>query len=215
MAEPRRRQGRRDRTRRSRLERESRRAGSARADARERDAVPPGWNYNPSTWPQRLPIVGVALVGFGIASYLALYQWGIVSTVWDPIFGHGSAIILNSSVSRLLPVPDAALGALSYLVDAVTGILGLRDRWRSQPWLVVVFGLAVGPLGAVSVILVILQPVVFDAWCLLCLASAVISVLMIGPAMDELLASLQFVQRRRRAGQSAWRALAGLHEQPI
>ena len=82
--------------------------------------LPAGWDYNPSSWSQRLPIIGLALVGFGIATYLALYQWGIVSTVWDPIFGHGSAIILNSSVSRLLPVPDAALGALSYLVDAVT-----------------------------------------------------------------------------------------------
>ncbi len=28
-------------------------------------AMPPGWSYNPSTWAQRLPIVGLALIGFG------------------------------------------------------------------------------------------------------------------------------------------------------
>ncbi len=32
--------------------------------------TPRNWSYNPSGWSQRLPIVGLALVGFGIASYL-------------------------------------------------------------------------------------------------------------------------------------------------
>ena len=71
---------------------------------------------------------------------------------------------------------------------------------------VVVFGIAVGPLGAVSLLLVILQPVLFHAWCTLCLSSALVSVLMIGPAMDELLASLQVLVREHRAGRSVWRA---------
>jgi len=31
--------------------------------------VPPGWTYNPASWRERLPIIGVALLGFGIASY--------------------------------------------------------------------------------------------------------------------------------------------------
>jgi hypothetical protein len=34
--------------------------------------IPAGWTSNPSTWPQRLPIVGLALVGFGIAAYLTV-----------------------------------------------------------------------------------------------------------------------------------------------
>jgi len=74
---------------------------------------------------------------------------------------------------------------------------------------VVLFGVAVGPLGVVSLLLVILQPVLFHAWCTLCLASALISLLMIGPAMDELLASLQVLVRERRAGRSVWRAFWG------
>jgi uncharacterized membrane protein len=155
------------------------------------DTTPPGWSYDPSAWGQRLPIIALALVGFGIATYLALYQWGVFSTVWEPFFGRGSERVLHSSVSRALPIPDAALGALGYLLDAVSGAIGGRGRWRTLPWVVIVFGIAVGPLGAVSILLVILQPVLVHGWCTLCLASAVISVIMIGPAMDELLASLQ------------------------
>jgi hypothetical protein len=173
-------------------------------------AGPPGWDYNPSGWSQRLPIVALALAGFGIATYLALYQWGVLGRVWEPFFGDGSRVILNSSVSHLLPVPDAALGAFGYVLDAATGVIGGRRRWRTMPWMVIVFGLAVGPLGAVSVLLVIFQPVLFDAWCTLCLASAVISLLMIGPALDEFLASLQYLKRESCRGRSAWRAFWGL-----
>jgi hypothetical protein len=69
--------------------------------------------------------------------------------------------------------------------------------------------MAVGPLGAASVLLVILQPVLFDAWCTLCLASAAVSLAMIGPAMDEVLASLQYLNDVREDGGSAWRAFLG------
>jgi uncharacterized membrane protein len=178
-------------------------ARAVRADAE----APPGWDYDPSAWSERLPIIALALVGLAIAGYLALFQLGAVATVFEPFFGEGSRRILTSSVSRILPIPDAALGALGYLADAVAGAIGGRGRWRTMPWIVVVFGIAVGPLGAVSVLLVILQPVLLDAWCTLCLASAVVSVVMIGPAMDELLASLQLLRSESARGGSAWRAL--------
>jgi uncharacterized membrane protein len=173
-------------------------------------AIPPGWSQNPSTWGQRLPIVVLALVGTAIATYLSLYQFGVIPTVWEPLFGEGSRVILESRVSYILPVPDALLGAAGYFLDAVTGVVGGEDRWRRMPWIVVLFGMAVGPLGAVSVLLVILQPVLFGAFCTLCLASAVISVAMIGPALDEVLASLQHLRRVRAQGGSVWRAFWGL-----
>jgi uncharacterized membrane protein len=149
------------------------------------------------------------LIGFGIATYLALYQFGVTGSVWEPFFGTGSRTILTSGISRILPIPDASLGALGYLVDAVSGAVGGTARWRTMPWIVIVFGLAVGPFGAVSVLLVIAQPLRLHAWCTLCLASAVVSVLMIGPAMDELLASLQHLRRERSLGHSVWRAFWG------
>ena len=173
------------------------------AAAPDADA-PPGWDYNPSSWPQRLPIIGLALVGFGIAVYLTLYQLEIVDTVWEPFFGDGSRTVLTSHISTVLVIPDAALGAVGYLLDAVTGAVGGTKRWRRRPWLVVLFGLAVGPLGAASIVLVILQPVMFDSFCTLCLTSAGISVWMIGPAMDEVLASLQVLRRAKDEGRSVW-----------
>lgn len=56
-------------------------------------------------------------------------------------------------------MPDAALGASAYLLNTVTGVISGRERRRTMPWMVVLFGLAVGPLGIVSLALVIVQPV--------------------------------------------------------
>ncbi|CAN5729010.1 hypothetical protein BH24CHL8_BH24CHL8_11070 [soil metagenome] len=178
-------------------------------DAARDQYTPPGWDVNPASWRQRLPIVGLALLGAAIASYLTLFQLGILPEVFEPFFGDGSRRILTSSVSRILPIPDAALGALGYLADAVAGIIGGTRRWRTMPWMVILFGIAVGPLGAASILLVILQPLLFDAFCTLCLVTAAISVVMIGPAMDEVLASLQHLRREKDAGRSIWRAFWG------
>jgi len=181
-----------------------------------RDGIPPGWSYNPASWSQRLPIIGLAVIGFLIATYLSLYQYEVIDRVWEPFFGDGSEKVLKSNVSDVvekytgLPITDGALGAFSYLLDAVAGVVGGRKRWRTMPWLVVLFGLLVGPLGGISILLVILQPVLLDSWCTLCLTTAVISVAMIGPAMDEVLASLQHLKRVSLSSGSVWRAFWGL-----
>jgi hypothetical protein len=172
--------------------------------------IPPGWSYNPASWSQRLPIVAAALVGFFIAGYLSAYQFKWLDTVWEPFFGDGSRKILNSKISNVLPIPDAAFGALGYLADAVAGVIGGRGRWKTMPWIVVTFGILVGPLGAVSLALVILQPTMFGEWCTLCLATAVISVVMIGPAMDEVLASCQHLRRVHDRGGPLWRTFWGM-----
>ena len=175
--------------------------------------IPPGWDYNPAAWSERLPIVGLATIGAGIATYLTLFQVGVLDRVWEPFFGDGSRRILTSELSNVLPVPDAALGAAGYVADAVAGVIGGRGRWRTMPWIVVLFALLVGPFGAVSIGLIVAQPVLYDAWCTLCLASAAVSVAMIGPAMDEALASLQYLRRVADAPEgSVWRAFWGIEE---
>ena len=176
--------------------------------------IPPGWDYNPSAWGERIPIVILALAGVAVSTYLGLYQLDVLSSVWEPFFGDGSKTILTSSISHVLPIPDALLGAFAYLLDAVTGAIGGTRRWRKMPWMVVVFGLAVGPLGFVSIMLVVFQPVLLGAWCTLCLSSAVISVAMIGPAMDEMLASLQYMKRVHNHRLPFWRAFFGI-ETPL
>lgn len=172
-------------------------------------AIPPAWTYNPSTWSQRIPLLLVAFLGFCIAMYLGFFQLGIVSSVWDPFFGNSTEKVLTSSISKMLPIPDALLGAFGYLTDVVTGVIGGEYRWKSKPWIVIIFGVAVGPLGLVSILLVISQPIIVGYWCTLCLCSACISVVMISPAMDEMLASLQYLQRVKRGGFSVWKAFWG------
>lgn len=171
--------------------------------------IPPGWDYNPASWGQRMPIIILAVIGFIIATYLALYQWRIIESVWEPFFGNGSVTILNSPISHALPIPDGALGALGYLADALGGAVGGTRRWKTMPWIVVFFGIAVGPLGLISIMLVVFQPVLFSAWCTLCLVTAVISVVMIGPSVDEVLASLQYLKRAKKSGKPLWRAFWG------
>jgi hypothetical protein len=182
-----------------------------------RDDVPPGWSQNPSSWRQRAPIVVLALIGTAVATSLALYQQEVVDWVFEPFFGDGTeSIVKDSSFSKLfegLPIGDAALGAISYLLDAVTGVIGGTKRWRTMPWIVTIFGIFVGPLGVVSVMLIVFQPVLYDNFCTLCLVSAAISLAMIGPAVDEVLASLQFLRRERDAGRSWWKAFWGRSEQ--
>ncbi|HEX5738350.1 MAG TPA: vitamin K epoxide reductase family protein, partial [Hydrogenophaga sp.] len=167
--------------------------------------IPPGWDYSPSAWSQRLPIVALALVGFFIARYLTAFQLGHIDTVWDPFFGDGTRRIITSDISRAWPVPDAGLGALSYLLEALSGLMGDRRRWRTMPWMVGMFGVLVIPLGAVSIYFIVIQPIVIGTWCTLCLASAAAMVIMLPYSFDEIVAMLQFMARARREGQPLWR----------
>jgi uncharacterized membrane protein len=172
--------------------------------------APPGWHHNPSDWSHRRWVIGLALVGAGIATYLLLYQAGLMRQVWEPFFGDGSETVLHSWVSSTLPVPDATLGVLAYLVEAVLASLGGTARWRTTPWVVFALGAAVCVFGMTSVLLVLAQPLLFHAWCTLCLTSAAISMTLVGPAIGEVQASLHFLERVGADGGSRWRAFWGL-----
>jgi hypothetical protein len=181
--------------------------------------TPPRWSYNPSDWIQRGPIIAMALVGFFLSRYLAAYQLGHISWPWDPFFGDGTRRVLDSDVSRAWPISDAGLGAVSYLIEALSGFMGGRNRWRTMPWMVAMFGVLVVPLGIVSIVLVILQPVAVGAWCALCLVTAAAMLVMIAPAVDEVVAMCQFLAGAKREGQPLWRTfwIGGtlkMYEQP-
>lgn len=175
--------------------------------------TPPGWSYNPSGWAQRLPIIVLALVGLLIARYLTGYQLGQIGGVWDPFFPglpddpskNGTEAVITSFVSESLPIPDAALGGYTYALEILTGLIGGRARWRTMPWLVLLFGLMIAPLGVVSILFVIIQPVVIGTWAFLTLVGAAAMLMQIPYSLDELLATVQFMRRRVRAGRSLLR----------
>lgn len=163
------------------------------------DINAPPWKYNPSSWSQRLPICALAAVAGLIATYMALYQWQVIGSVWDPVFGEQTAKVLDSDVSEKMRhwmlVPDAALGAVGYFSEALLGLAGSTRRWQFRPWLVILFGIDVIPLGIVSVILVVLQGTVVGFWCFPCLVTAAISVLLVYWAYDEVWSSLRFLKQ--------------------
>lgn len=162
------------------------------------NAIPRPWNYNPSAWAQRVPICALATVAFFVAAYMALYQWKLVPSAWDPVFGDQTENVLDSEVSqsmrRWMLIPDAALGAIAYLGDAIFGLAGSTRRWQYRPWLVIVFGIDVIPLGIVSAVLVVLQGAVVGSWCFLCLVTAAISLILVYMAYDEVASCLMFLK---------------------
>lgn len=167
--------------------------------------VPRGWTYNPSSWVQRGPMIAIAFLGFLVSRSLAAFELGHTDAVWEPFFGDGTRRVLTSSVSRMWPVPDAGLGAAAYMLEMLSGYMGDQRRWRTMPWMVLMFGVLVIPLGITHIVLVILQPVVVGAWCTLCLVAATLMLLMIPLAVDEVVAMGQFLARSRREGKPFWR----------
>ena len=166
--------------------------------------IPPGWTYNPSSWQQRFPMIALAFFGFFVSRYLAAYQLDHTSWAWDPFFGNGTVRVLDSEVSKAWPVSDAGLGAATYMLEALSGFMGGRARWRTMPWMVLMFFLLVVPLGVTSIVLVMMQPVMVGAWCTLCLVTAIAMLIMIPLAVDEVIAMGQFMMEARRQKKPLW-----------
>lgn len=161
------------------------------------DVIPRPWHYNPSSWNQRTRIACVAMIAVVIAIYMGLYQWRLIDHVWDPVFGEQSQKVLDSDVSHTMRkwfrMPDSIMGALAYLGDVIFAFAGSSRRWQDRPWLVILFGIDVIPLGIVSAVLVFMQGTVVGSWCFLCLVTAVISLLLVILAYDEIVSCILYL----------------------
>ena len=167
--------------------------------------IPPGWSYNPSAWIQRIPVIALGCVGWMISRYLAAFQLGYIDSVWDPAFGDGTYYVITSNVAKFFPVPDAGLGAFAYTLEALMGCKGGANRWRTMPWMVVAFAFLVVPLGIVSILLVISQPILVHHWCFLCLVAAGSMLIMVTLTMDEMFAVLYFLYCSKKEGKGFWK----------
>ena len=166
--------------------------------------VPPGWSYNPSSWPQRWIMIALGFIGWMASRYLGAFQMGYIDYAWDPFFGNSTKQVLNSDLSHSWPISDAALGSLSYTFEFLMGWMGSPSRWRTMPWMVFIFGILVVPLGLVSIFLVISQPLTVGAWCTICLVTAIIMLPMIPLELDEVIAMGQHMVQAKRRGDSLW-----------
>lgn len=167
--------------------------------------VPEGWSYNPSSWPQRWIMIVTGFIGWMVSRYIGAFQLGYIDEVWDPFFGKGSELVLNSDMSHSLPISDGAFGALAYTFEFLMGWMGAPTRWRTMPWMVTFFGILVIPLGLVHIFLVISQPVIVGHWCTFCLLAAAIMLPMIPLEIDEVIAMGQHMLKRKRKGDNFWK----------
>jgi nucleoside-diphosphate-sugar epimerase/uncharacterized membrane protein len=174
--------------------------GMSMAGMMDPKVIPPGWTYSPSTAAQRLPVVIMGVVGLLISRHLTAYQFGHIDNVWEPFFAgspadprNGTAEIITSSVSKAWPIPDAGLGAVSYMIEILMAVMGTRDRWRTMPWMVTFFGILVIPLGVISIYFIIIQPIVIGTWSTPALIAGLAMLLMIPFALDEVIAMGQFL----------------------
>jgi hypothetical protein len=164
------------------------------------EIVPQGFDENPTRWSRRILIIVLALVGLCLSVYLTLYQMNAFSSVWDPFFR-------SKQVLEYLGIPDAAFGVLAYGTEIVLSLIGGRQKWRTMPWTVLAFGVVILIGALVSVLLILMQALLVDAWCTLCLASGAISIAIFIFGCGEPLAGLRYLTGVRDSGGSAWRVL--------
>ena len=184
--------------------------GMSHAGMADPGTVPAGWTYSPSSWAQRVPIIALGLFGFLISRYLTAYQLGHIDAIWEPFFAgqqgkNGTEYIITSDVSRAWPIADAGLGAISYMLEVLMGAMGSVKRWRTMPWMVAFFFILVVPLGGISILFIIIQPIMIGTYCTLCIIAAVAMLVMIPLTIDELAAMMQYMARSMRAGRPFWR----------
>lgn len=163
---------------------------------------PEGWSYNPSSWSQRWILIVFGLLGWMAARYLGAYQLGYIDHVWDPFFGRGTMQLLDSGLSHAFPVSGAALGSFVYTIVFLLGFIGDSSRFRTMPWVVVLFGIVVIPLGLVSIFLVMAQSLVVGVWCTICLVTAILILLVIPLEIDEIIVAVYDLVRKKKSGES-------------
>lgn len=120
----------------------------------------------------RLTLFVLALLGLLISTYL-LY----VYVLGGPILcngGHGCETVRASAQAKFWGVPTPAYGVLFYVVTAA---LAWLTTFMTKPWLR--HGLLMWTAGgfAVSVYLTAIEAWVLEAWCVWCVASAVVATL--------------------------------------
>lgn len=131
---------------------------------------------NPSNIAQTWAIPILALLGLGVAAYLAYVEITHVEAVCGPV---GECNIVQSSpYARILGIPIAVLGLLNYLAIVVlwTGQKLLDSRWANVSALGL---LALALFGTFfSIYLTCLELFAIHAICAWCLSSAVITTLL-------------------------------------
>lgn len=120
--------------------------------------------------------------------------WDVNPSHWNerlPVLGVALlALCLPGSGS----VDDFRLSVV-LAASLLLNLFGGERRWIEYPFCVLAFGFITGPLLFLTGALSLIHMATFLTWDKFSVLRAVLALLMIGPAMDEVLATLQYVCR--------------------
>ncbi|MGE3074934.1 MAG: vitamin K epoxide reductase family protein [Dehalococcoidia bacterium] len=117
-----------------------------------------------------------ALAGVAISGYLAWENSQGKSGVCTVV--HGCSTVQESKYGKILGVPVSVPGLGLYLVLAAAAVVTMLDfrGWRAYATLIGFYGALMGL--AMSAYLTYLEAFVIDAWCIYCIGSALLMVVL-------------------------------------
>lgn len=62
-------------------------------------------------------MIFASIIGWMVSRYMTVFQMGYIDEIWDPFFGEGTRLVLNSDLSHAFPVSDAGIGAMAYTLE--------------------------------------------------------------------------------------------------
>lgn len=162
--------------------------------------VPADWSYNPSSWIQRLPVIGLSLFAWLITRFLAAYQLGFIANVGDPFFSGGTMSVLGTEGSHVL----APLAAMIFTFQMLVACKGGSRRWHTMPWIVLLYGVFVLFFGLIGSFMILIQPITHGFWCFWCLVTCAFMLVMMALAIDEVVATTQLLLQATKEGKALW-----------
>ena len=125
---------------------------------------------SPSAWEKRLPYLVVALVALCLPT------------------SAGTPSFISHGPDRYLQI---ALGLV-----VLTGFLGGTSRWSKYPWFILAFGILVGPIVFATALWMTLQMAKSGDWEWIGVVRAACALVIILPALEEFLASVDVLRSR-------------------
>jgi hypothetical protein len=166
-------------------------------------------------------VVGLSLLAAGSMGLIALYQMGILKHLPEPRLPYLDADEVDAApeaCNRLgLPVPDAALGFVSYGTTLALAAAGGRDRADERPWIPLALAAKVGIDAVQAAKLTWEQWAKHRAFCSWCLLAASATFAAVPLVIPEARAALRSISGRSRASSEAerpWSPLAAIPSPP-
>ena len=147
-------------------------------------ATPPEEEETAPTAPlNRMVLAVLALFGVLISIYMLLYHVGMIGSI---VCGTGGCeTVQNSPWSSFLGIPVPLIGLLGYAALLATALLGLQPRMLADRRVALILLAGALIAFAFSAYLTWLEAFVIHAWCRWCIASAVLTLLLVLAALPE------------------------------